>query len=42
MDVLNWIPILAASQSVKNIDRQMDTLSNLITLDEKELRKLYD
>ena len=42
MDVLNWIPILAASQSVKKIDEQVEYLNHLITLDEKELMKLYD
>lgn len=42
MNVLNWLPILAASQSVKQIDEQMEMLNRLITMDEKELGKLYD
>ncbi len=41
-DVLNWLPILAASQSVKGIEKQSRFLRTLITMDEKELRSLYD
>ncbi len=41
-DVLSWLPILAASQSVKGIENQSRFLRTLITMDEKELRSLYD
>ncbi|MBR0136827.1 MAG: phosphotransferase [Erysipelotrichaceae bacterium] len=41
-EVLNWLPILAASQSVKGIENQSRFLRKLITMDEEELRSLYD
>ena len=41
-DVLNWLPILAASQSVKGIRKQTGFLKNLIFMDEKGLEGLYE
>ncbi|MBQ6335071.1 MAG: aminoglycoside phosphotransferase family protein [Erysipelotrichaceae bacterium] len=41
-DVLDWLPILAASQSVKGIRKQTGFLKNLIFMDEKGLEELYD
>ena len=41
-DVLSWLPILAASQSVKGIKNQSAFLTSLIFMEEKELEKLYE
>lgn len=40
-DVLNWLPILAASQSVKGHKDESDLLRSLIVMDEDGLEKLY-
>ena len=40
-DILNWLPILAASQSVKGIRKQTGFLKSLIYMDEKGLEELY-
>jgi len=39
-DILGWIPILAASQSVKGIEQQAEFLHSLIFLSEEELEAL--
>ena len=39
-EILGWIPILAASQSVKGIKRESDFLHSLIYLNENELEAL--
>ena len=41
-DILHWLPILAASQSVKGIKKQSDFLHSLIYMNDKELEALYD
>lgn len=41
-DILNWLPILAASQSVKGIKKQTDFLYSLIFMSKKELKALYE
>ncbi|MBR5342054.1 MAG: phosphotransferase [Erysipelotrichaceae bacterium] len=41
-EVLQWLPILAASQSVKGIKNQSEFLRSLIFMDEKELEQLYE
>ncbi len=41
-DILSWLPILAASQSVKGIRRQKGFLRSLIYMDEKQLEGLYE
>ena len=41
-EILNWLPILAASQSVKGIKKQSEFLRSLIFMDEKELERLYE
>lgn len=41
-EILNWLPILAASQSVKGIKKQSAFLRSLIFMDEKELESLYE
>ena len=41
-DIRSWLPILAASQSVKGIRKQTGFLKNLIYMDEKELEDLYE
>lgn len=40
-DVLNWLPILAASQSVKGRRNESDLLQRLIVENEQGLEKLY-
>lgn len=40
-DVLSYLPILAASQSVKDIKDQAEFLNSLIFMDKKELMELY-
>lgn len=42
MEILKWLPILAASQSVKSIVGQHDLLNELIFLDEEGLQNLYE
>lgn len=41
-DVLSYLPILAASQSVKDIKDQAEFLNSLIFMDKKELMDLYE
>jgi tRNA A-37 threonylcarbamoyl transferase component Bud32 len=41
-EVLGWLPILAASQSVKNIRKQTGFLKSVIFMDEKQLEALYE
>ncbi len=41
-DILNWLPILAASQSVKGIKKQSSFLQKLIFMNKKELEALYE
>ena len=41
-DVLNWLPILAASQSVKGRKNESEFLHSLIFMDENELEELYE
>ena len=41
-DILGWLPILAASQSVKGIRNETEFLRNLIFIDEKGLEELYE
>ena len=41
-DILGWLPILAASQSVKGIRKQTGFLKTLIFMDEKGLEALYE
>ncbi len=41
-EILNWLPILAASQSVKGIKNQSAFLRSLIFMNEEELEKLYE
>ena len=41
-DILYWLPILAASQSVKGIKKQSAFLNSLIFMNEKELEGLYE
>lgn len=41
-DILSWIPILAASQSVKGIYVESEYLHSLIFMDEQELEALYE
>jgi len=40
-DVLSWLPILAASQSVKGKKEQEPLLTKLIYMDDKQLEELY-
>lgn len=42
VDILNWLPILAASQSVKSIEKQHNLLYELMFMDEKGLLDLYE
>ena len=41
-DILAWLPILAASQSVKGIRKQSEFLRNLIFMNRKQLEELYE
>ena len=41
-DILAWLPILAASQSVKGIKKQNEFLRNLIFMNRKQLEDLYN
>lgn len=41
-DVLSYLPILAASQSVKDIKDQAEFLNSLIFMEKKELLELYE
>ena len=41
-EILNWLPILAASQSVKGIKKQSAFLNSLIFMSEEELEALYE
>lgn len=41
-DILHWLPILAASQSVKGIKKQTDFLHSLIFMNDKQLEALYE
>lgn len=41
-DILAWLPILAASQSVKGISEQEELLRRIIVMDEKQLWGLYE
>ena len=41
-DILAWLPILAASQSVKDIKDQKEFLNDVIFMDKKELMELYE
>ena len=41
-DILNWLPILAASQSVKSIEGESNLLKEIIFMDEKGLKELYE
>ena len=41
-DILNWLPILAASQSVKSIENETSLLKEIIFMDEKGLNELYE
>ncbi len=40
--ILEWLPILAASQSVKGRKNESAFLHRLIFMDEEELEKLYE
>ena len=41
-EVLSWLPILAASQSVKGFKDESEFLHSLIFMDEKQLEELYE
>ena len=41
-DILAWLPILAASQSVKDIKDQKEFLNDVIFMNKKELMELYE
>ncbi len=41
-DILAWLPILAASQSVKGIKKQSEFLKNLIFMSGRQLEELYE
>ena len=41
-EILDWLPILAASQSVKGIKKQSAFLNSLIFMSEEELEALYE
>lgn len=41
-DILCWLPILAASQSVKDIKDQAEFLKSIIFMSKKELQELYE
>ena len=41
-DILNWLPILAASQSVKGKKNESDFLNQLIFMDSEGLKQLYE
>lgn len=42
MTILEWLPILAASQSVKGISEETEFLNKLIFMDKKGLKNLYE